>query len=90
MQEKEKKVMENTYYSYLNRTFCAASGSKDHIGCSSFTTCRGLSDDIEDYSDCLDQLSEIVVKYNDSHNIVLGGDMNEDMVLRDQQLEPSS
>ena len=49
-----------------------------------YMPCRGLSENIEDYSDCLDQLSEIVAKYNGSHNMVLEGDINEDMVLRDQ------
>ena len=58
-------------------------GEKPLLLVSVYMPCRGLSENIEDFSDCLDQLSEIEAKYNGSHNIVLGGDMNEDMVLRD-------
>ena len=43
--------------------------------------CRCLSDNVDDYVDCLDQLYEIVEKYRSSHIAILGGDMNEDLVL---------
>ena len=67
-----------------NRIQCVElKGEKPLLLVSVYMPCRGLSENIEDFSDCLDQLSEIVAKYNGSHNIVLGGDMNEDMVLRD-------
>ena len=38
---------------------------------SAYMPCRGLSDNIDDCSDCLDQLGEIVSKYSTSHIIVL-------------------
>ena len=53
---------------------------------SAYMPCRGLLDNIEDYSDCLDQLSEIVTKYSSTHKIILGGDMNEDIVNRGQSV----
>ena len=43
-----------------------------------------ISDNVDDYVDCLDQLYEIVEKYRSSHIVILGGDMNEDLVLRGQ------
>ena len=46
--------------------------------------CRGLIDNVDDYVDCLDQLYEIAEKYRSSHIVILGGDMNEDLVLRGQ------
>ena len=49
-----------------------------------YMPCRGLSDNVKDYVDCLDQLYEIVEKYSSSHIVILGGDMNEDLVLREQ------
>ena len=49
-----------------------------------YMPCRGLSDNVEGYVDCLDQLYEIVEKYSPSHIVILGGDMNEDVVLRGQ------
>ena len=47
-----------------------------------YMPCIGLSDNIEDFSDCNDQLNEIVQKYSGTHKILLDGDMNEDLVLR--------
>jgi len=32
-----------------------------------------------EYQDCVDQLYELYQKYRDSHTIVIGGDMNEDL-----------
>ena len=32
-----------------------------------------------EYHDCVDQLYELYQKYRDSHTIVIGGDMNEDL-----------
>lgn len=43
---------------------------------------RGQTDNFEDYVDCLDQLCEILKKYSSTHQVVIGGDMNEDLVSR--------
>jgi hypothetical protein len=32
-----------------------------------------------EYHDCVDQLYELYQKYKDSHTIIIGGDMNEDL-----------
>ena len=38
--------------------------------------CRGRSYSAQDYSDTIDQLTEIISKFSASHNIILAGDMN--------------
>lgn len=40
---------------------------------------KGLSDNIEDFQDCLDQLNEICQKYSSTHKLIIGGDFNEDL-----------
>ena len=47
-----------------------------------YMPCVGLSDNIEDLSDCIDPLNEIIQKFSGAHKILLGGDLNEDLVLR--------
>ena len=49
---------------HLISVYLPAKGSKNH--------------QIE-YHDCVDQLYELYQKYRDSHTIVIGGDMNEDL-----------
>ena len=44
-----------------------------------YMPCKGVSDNHEAFADCLDQLSEILLKYKDTHSILLGGDFNEDL-----------
>lgn len=46
-----------------------------------YMPCKGLSDNIEDFMDCVDQLNEIVTKYRATHKIIIGGDINEDISL---------
>ena len=70
-----------------NRIQCAElRGENPLLLISVYMPCRGLSDNVEDYNDCLDQLREILLKFSCSHTILLGGDMNEDMILRDQTI----
>ena len=57
-----------------NRIQCVElKGEKLLLLVSAYMPCRGLSDNIDDYSDCLDQLREIVSKYSASRIIVLSG-----------------
>ena len=44
-----------------------------------YMPCRGVTDNFEAFSDCLDQLTEIILKYGNTHNIILGDDFNEDL-----------
>ena len=44
-----------------------------------YMPCKGVTDNHEAFADCLDQLSEILLKYKDTHSILLGGDFNEDL-----------
>jgi hypothetical protein len=37
------------------------------------------NDRYEEYSECIDQIFEIIQKYQNSHEIVIGGDFNEDI-----------
>ena len=74
-----------------NRIQCAElRGENPLLLISVYMPCRGLSDIVEDYNDCLDQLREILLKFSCSHTILLGGDMNEDMMYVIKQLELSS
>ena len=40
---------------------------------------KSSSDSYESFCDCLDQLHEIIMKYGSSHDIIIGGDLNEDI-----------
>ncbi|MEW8545688.1 MAG: endonuclease/exonuclease/phosphatase family protein, partial [Candidatus Thiodiazotropha sp.] len=51
-----------------------------------YMPCKGLQDSVENYEDCLAQLSEIVAKFSSSHSIIVGGDFNEDMVKQSKRL----
>ena len=44
--------------------------------------CRGHNGNLEDCNDCLDQLNEIIQNYSSSHVIMIGGDWNEDILIR--------
>ena len=44
-----------------------------------YMPCKGASDNYEAFSECLDQLNEIVTKYGNTHDVVLGGDFNEEV-----------
>ena len=41
--------------------------------------CKGLTDNVEDFRDCVDQLYEIISKYKSTHRINIGGDINEEL-----------
>ena len=43
--------------------------------------CRGLTDNLEDFNDCLDQLNEKIQKYSSTHIVIIGGDWNEDIYM---------
>ena len=49
-----------------------------------YMPCRGLSENLEDFNECLDQLNEIIQKYMSTHIIFIGGDWNEDIYLEAQ------
>ena len=40
---------------------------------------KGLTDNVEDFRDCVDQLYEIVSKYKSTRGIFIGGDINEEL-----------
>lgn len=44
-----------------------------------YMPCKGLRENVDEFQDCIAQLQEILVKYRDTHGIVLGGDFNEDL-----------
>ena len=41
--------------------------------------CRGLRDNVEDFTDCILQLQEIYQKYSTTRIVIFGGDFNEDL-----------
>ena len=43
--------------------------------------CKGVADSFEAFCDCLEQLTEIILKYRNTYNIILGGDLNEDLAI---------
>lgn len=42
--------------------------------------CKGSANHIEDFNNCLDQLHEIFETYQNTHQIIIGGDFNEDFM----------
>ena len=63
-----------------NRIQCVeVKGSEPLLLVSVYMPCKGLQECVESFEDALAQLSEIVIKYNDSHRIIIGGDFNEDI-----------
>lgn len=40
---------------------------------------KGCKDHIVEYQETTDQLFEIIQKYNSTHQILIGGDINEDL-----------
>ena len=40
---------------------------------------KGKGHSLQEYQDCVDQIGDIISKYVDSHNIVIGGDFNESL-----------
>ena len=52
--------------------------------------CKGLTDNIEDFRDCVDKLHEIVTKYKRTHRIIIGGDINEELKSATKDIEAST
>lgn len=44
-----------------------------------YMPCRGLRENVDESQECLAQLREVILKYTDTHMILLGGDFNEDL-----------
>ena len=42
--------------------------------------CKGSADHNNVFFDCVDQLNEIIYTFKNSHQIIIGGDFNEDIV----------
>ena len=68
-----------------NRIQCVElKGDNPLLLISVYMPCRGLTDNLEDFNDCLDQLNEIIQKYSSTHIVIIGGDSNEDMYTEAQ------
>ena len=46
---------------------------------------RGNTDSTIKFQDCVDQIHEIYQKYNQTHDIIIGGDLNEDLSNKDSK-----
>jgi hypothetical protein len=46
---------------------------------SAYLPAKGCKDHIVEYQETIDQLFEIIQKYNSTHQILIGGDINEDL-----------
>ena len=46
---------------------------------SEYMPCRGVTDNYTEFKDTLDQLSVILSQYAPTHQIIIGGDLNEDI-----------
>lgn len=44
-----------------------------------YMPCKGLKGNVEEFTDCLAQLTEIYEKYTHTHILVIGGDFNEEL-----------
>ncbi|MEW8547545.1 MAG: endonuclease/exonuclease/phosphatase family protein, partial [Candidatus Thiodiazotropha sp.] len=42
-----------------------------------YLPCKGATDNYAEFTDCIDQLNEVVLKYKETHEILIGGDFNE-------------
>ena len=54
---------------------CIDTSAKNHIPhflISTYMPCKGVNDYYEAFLDCLNQLNEILLKYGDTHDVVLG------------------
>lgn len=45
-----------------------------------YLPCRGSAENTLEFQDCLDQMREIIKTHEDTHQILIGGDMNENAV----------
>ena len=55
------------------------SGNDKLLVVSVYFPTKGGTDSVMDFQDCLDQLYEIFQKYQTTHHIITGGDLNEDL-----------
>ena len=46
-----------------------------------YMSCRGITDNYTEFKNTLDQLSVILSQYVPTHQIIIGGDLNEDITL---------
>ncbi|VDI19069.1 Hypothetical predicted protein [Mytilus galloprovincialis] len=56
------------------------SGEPNLIILSIYLPCKGTSDHINEFQDCIALLHEIVCTYKLTHQIIIGGDLNEDII----------
>ncbi|VDI61424.1 Hypothetical predicted protein [Mytilus galloprovincialis] len=56
------------------------SGEPNLIILSVYLPCKGTSDHIDEFQDCIALLNEIVCTYKLTHQIIIGGDLNEDII----------
>ena len=71
----------------FNRIQCIEITGKDPLLLASvYMPCKGLRENVEEFTECIDQLQEIYLKYSETHTVVFGGDFNEDIsVPKDTQ-----
>lgn len=51
-----------------------------------YMPCKGLRENVEEFTECIDQLQEIYTKYSNTHTVIFGGDFNEDLgVVKDSE-----
>ena len=58
---------------------CKADGARNILFISVYLPVRGYSDSIDEFAECIDILQEICLKYQSTHEMVIGGDLNEDL-----------
>ena len=46
-----------------------------------YRPCKGITDNYTEFKDTLDQISVILLQYALTHQIIIGGDLNEDIAL---------
>ena len=65
-------------------TKVTVSGNNKLLVVSSYLQTKGGAGILMDYQDCLDQLYEIFQKYQTTHHIVIGGDLNVDLSITEK------
>ena len=73
-----------------NRIQCVEiKGPEPILLVSAYMPCNGMQGCVDEFEDTLDQLSEITAKYS-SHQIIIGGDFNEDIIEKKQKLQETT
>ncbi|CAC5379561.1 unnamed protein product [Mytilus coruscus] len=72
---------QNTYHSrHTDQPCIEIEGDSNIIIVSLYLPCKGPTNSTQELLECIDQLNETVCTYSNTHQIIIGGDFNEDII----------